>query len=242
MFVIINLQTWVLLFDYLGIGIPTPPPSRPSTPEPPHLDSNTDQDTTPQKNFDPQTFTQYRSDSELNFETQMTQSSLFTSAVDQSILEDARDMASIGSNGGVGMFSNSSQSYPVREGGEASETERQSLRPDSLSFDSLASFQDKNELDSQSGVWGVEGKTSMEIGLNVKSLTVTFNKQEHPLAKGNVSSVTAQVKTNKGNLEISGTLGQASVMDLTETGAFYRERWVCQILPTMSLWVIFCSL
>lgn len=26
-FVIVNLQTWVLLFDFLGIGIPTPPPS-----------------------------------------------------------------------------------------------------------------------------------------------------------------------------------------------------------------------
>ena len=29
--VIVNLQTWVLLFDFLGIGIPTPPPS-PSSP------------------------------------------------------------------------------------------------------------------------------------------------------------------------------------------------------------------
>ena len=30
----------------------------------------------------------------------------------------------------------------------------------------------------------------------------------------------------KGNVKISGSLGQASVIDLTETGAFYRERYM----------------
>ena len=75
-------------------------------------------------------------------------------------------------------------------------------------------------------VWGVEGKLSLKCKLNVKSLTVTFNKQEHPLAKGNVSGVSAEVKLAEGNMEISGVLGQGSVLDMTETGAYYRERWV----------------
>ena len=79
---------------------------------------------------------------------------------------------------------------------------------------------------SSSSVWGVEGKLSVEVCLNVRSLTVTFNKPEHPLARGNVSSLSAQLELNKGNVKISGSLGQASVIDLTETGAFYRERYV----------------
>ena len=66
----------------------------------------------------------------------------------------------------------------------------------------------------------------MEVCLNVRSLTVTFNKPEHLLARGNVSSLSAQLELNKGNMKISGSLGQASVIDLTETGAFYRERYV----------------
>lgn len=77
-----------------------------------------------------------------------------------------------------------------------------------------------------SSVWGVEGKMSVEVCLNVRSLTVTFNKPEHPLARGNVSSLSAQLELSKGNVKISGSLGQASVIDLTETGAFYRERYV----------------
>ena len=73
-------------------------------------------------------------------------------------------------------------------------------------------------------VWGVEGKVSMDIALNVRSLTVTFNKPEHPLAQGVVSTLVARVETSRGNLKLSGSLGQASVVDLTETGAYYRER------------------
>lgn len=79
---------------------------------------------------------------------------------------------------------------------------------------------------ASSSVWGVEGKMSMEVCLNVRSLTVTFNKPEHPLARGNVSSLSAQLELNKGNVKISGSLGQASVIDLTETGTFYRERYI----------------
>ena len=73
-------------------------------------------------------------------------------------------------------------------------------------------------------VWGVEGKLSLKCRLNVKSLTVTFNKPEHPLAKGSVSGVSAEVNLSQGNMNISGALGKGSVIDMTETGAYYRER------------------
>ena len=75
-------------------------------------------------------------------------------------------------------------------------------------------------------VWGVEGKGSVDISLKVGSLTVTFNKPEHPLAQGVVSELVARVESRRGNLQLSGRLGQASVVDLTETGAYYRERSV----------------
>ena len=77
----------------------------------------------------------------------------------------------------------------------------------------------------RSEVWGVEGKASVDLSLKVRSLTVTFNKPEHPLAQGVVSELVAKVETRRGNLQLSGKLGQASVVDLTETGAYYRERY-----------------
>ena len=80
--------------------------------------------------------------------------------------------------------------------------------------------------DKPGSVWGVEGKLSFNISLSVRSLTVTFNKPEHPLAQGVVSTLSARVEGRQGNVQLSGSLGQASVVDLTETGAFYRERWV----------------
>ena len=83
---------------------------------------------------------------------------------------------------------------------------------------------DQGEVAPKSTVWGTEGKMSWDVGLNVKSLTVTFNKPEHPLARGNVSSLKARVELSEGNTQVSGSLGQASVVDLTETGAYYRER------------------
>ena len=95
---------------------------------------------------------------------------------------------------------------------------------------------DVGQSTSSSSVWGVEGKMSMEVCLNVRSLTVTFNKPEHPLARGTVSSLLAKLELSKGNVKISGSLGQASVIDLTETGVFYRERFVPWSLLAFILW------
>ena len=100
---------------------------------------------------------------------------------------------------------------------------RASQKQPLLQSDELTSS-DSQPVGEGDSVWGVEGKASVDISLKVKSLTVTFNKPEHPLARGVVSELVAKVESRRGNLQLSGVLGQASVVDLTETGAYYRER------------------
>lgn len=221
-YVIINLQTWVLLFDYLGIGIPTPPPSRPDTP-------------TSEESFHPQskgTSVNFQSLPEEDlpptaFETGLKGAASSISSMDKSLLEDAIDFCSLGPNEDS-LYMSAWRNPP-----------EQSIRshfsePDvgifsdhsTLQGSSMGSIrsEDQGEAEGKSTVWGTEGKMSWDVGLNVKSLTVTFNKPEHPLARGNVSSLKARLELSKGNTRISGSLGQASVLDLTETGAYYRER------------------
>ena len=181
----------MVLFDYLGIGIPTPPPSRSATPEPPQP----------------------------NLKTPSTDENVMTGSthipgVDRSLLEDALEFTSLGSDPTSSLYRSAWQSLPSETVVEVQPPEEEQ----SLSPQQVEGEQDGNT------VWGVEGKMSMGVELRVKSLTVTFNKPEHPLARGNVSHVTAELIMKHGNMEIKGMLGQASVSDLTETGAFYRER------------------
>ncbi len=196
MYVIINLQTWVVLFDYLGIGIPTPPPSRSATPEPPPM-------TVPNEHV-------------------MTGSTHIPS-VDRSLLEDALEFTSLGSDPSISLYRSAWQDLPSHD---ETAVPNQPSPENSLSpplIDPLDGGEDEKS------VWGVDGKMCVGVELSVKSLTVTFNKLEHPLARGNVSHVTAQLKLSRGNTEITGMLGEASVVDLTETGAYYRERCVCAV-------------
>ena len=196
-YVIINLQTWVVLFDYLGIGIPTPPPSRSATPEPPPI-------TVPS-------------------ELVMTGSTHIPS-VDRSLLEDAMEFTSLGSDPSISLYRSAWQDLPSHD---ETSVPNQPSPENSLSpplIDPLEGDEDGKS------VWGVDGKMCVGVELSVKSLTVTFNKLEHPLARGNVSHVTAQLKLNRGNTEIKGMLGEASVVDLTETGTYYKERCVLCVL------------
>lgn len=85
-YVVINLQTWVLLFDYLGIGVPTPPPSRSSSAEPPNVVEG------PLRTFEPPPSLSIDPESTLT-----TQSAAFTSALESSLLQDAMDFSSLGS-------------------------------------------------------------------------------------------------------------------------------------------------
>ena len=81
-YVVINLQTWVLLFDYLGIGVPTPPPSRESSAEP--------HEVPPTAKFEPPPSLSVNRESTL-----IDQSDAFLSALEQSLLQDAMDNSSL---------------------------------------------------------------------------------------------------------------------------------------------------
>ena len=227
-FVIINLQTWVLLLDFLGIGIPTPPPSRPDTPveERPFIE---DDHTPPPRGSDPpEKGSKKRTD------------------LDDSFLRDAQDMLSLGDDSEIEdtlymSTHNNNNMMPgpsPQDGRGATPTEHDSSAiPKARVLSDLSDMQEAYSHSVLSGggalddggagssVWGVEGKLSVQIQLNVNALTVTFNKPEHPLARGSVRGVTAEVKLTRGNMEISGSLGQGSVLDMTETGAYYRERY-----------------
>lgn len=142
--------------------------------------------------------------------------------VDRSLLEDALDFTSLGSDPASSLYTSAWQSLSSKREENTVSEPRERLASNE-SEDSVYAGADEG-VQAGNSVWGVDGKMSMGVKLNVKSLTVTFNKPDHPLARGNVSLVSAQVKMRRGNVEIVGRLGQASVSDLTETGAYYRER------------------
>lgn len=183
----------MVLFDYLGIGIPTPPPSNPETPPP-----------------EQSTLTPTESDNNI------ITGSTHVPNVDRSLLEDALEFTSLGSDPSSSLYRSAWQSLSTHS--EPAEE----LPP---SLEDNTSLPDFEGTQIGKSVWGVDGKMSVGVELSVKSLTVTFNKPEHPLARGNVSHVTAEVKLSRGNMEVKGMLGQASLTDLTETGAYYRERY-----------------
>lgn len=208
--IIINLQTWVLLLDYLGIGIPTPPPSRPDTPD--------CEDTFPGPAV------------KTGLKGRATDagggrgSKKKRDAMEDSLLADARDMLSLDES----LYVSTYQAMGDGDPGGASDESALPLRDRSggkrTAAPDTGDTGEQNRDEGPSSVWGVEGKTSLRLKLNVNSLTVTFNKPEHPLARGGVSGVSAEVKLMQGNMEVSGSLGQGSVLDMTETGAYYRER------------------
>lgn len=133
---------------------------------------------------------------------------------------DAKDILSLGGS----LYMSTYQSFPEEVHGH-DDTAGTGMEPGGVTEETHSSVSAGHASRDQGvSVWGMEGKISIRAKLNVNSLTVTFNKPEHPLARGGVSGVTAEVKLRHGNIEISGSLGQGSVMDMTETGAYYRER------------------
>lgn len=143
--------------------------------------------------------------------------------IDESLLSSLNDFQSLDPN-----YSTATASSRVDEECDRDKVPGSIGVPDSFCNVQEAQFSSAPgigvESPQKSSVLGVEGKLSLRCKLNVNSLTVTFNKQEHPLARGSVGGVTAEVRLAQGNMEISGALGQGSVVDMTETGAYYRER------------------
>ena len=164
-YLVINLQTWVLLFDYLDIGVPTPPTSP--------VQSNSIYDIP------------------IPHLTSLA-----------SPTNDGLDMYSLRTDGSV---------YII---------------PDISKLDSTSRTASNVHVVTQKGtVWGVEGKISLKLNLKVPSLTVTFNKSNHPLARGTAKDLYAELESCHGNVKLEGHFGQASLIDLTETGSYYRERF-----------------
>ena len=248
--VIINLQTWVLLLDYLGIGIPTPPPSPSSLLEMEEEVDETQQQQQQRSQVQQSKQQTNQSPQQHHHEASTTGSdlmvsrsapgSLLLSQLNRSLNQDALDFGSLpGPPGNLAP----TQSEPLRRSRPTSFT---SVTPEGNTYSSswvnplvspcdstswtlpqtLNKVHDPLTGSEGDSVWGTEGKMSVNLSLNVHSLTVTFNKPEHPLATGVVSTLAAEVEVSRGNFKLSGSLGQASVVDLTETGAYYRERWV----------------
>ena len=156
-YLVINLQTWVVLFDYLGIGVPTPPSSP--------LDNTAS----------------------------------FFQTVDDNCLNDIDpSLYSLKPDGSVLIKDRRSQTSPKK---------------------------DSTQEPCKSTVWGVEGKMSANIKLRVRSLTVTLNKSEHLLARGVASGLEVDATLEQSNVLAKGSLGQASLVDFTDTGAYYREKF-----------------
>ena len=208
----VNLQTWVVLLDFFGIGIPTPPSSRSPSPPPPPAE------TTNEKPPDLSSNVFGREQQCLSFNLKKS----FGSAVnlpDSSLIDQMlsyHDFDTMAANEGNIHESNSMSQASINDS-RLFQSSHQTHSESTINARSVSGG-------DASTVWGIEDKPSFQIHLSVHSLSVTFNKPEHPFAKGIVSSVKSSVKYQKGNITISGTLGQASVTDLTDTGAYYRER------------------
>lgn len=225
MFVIINLQTWVLLLDFIGIGIPTPPSSRPESPDPEEWAESRDQPHGAGGNGS----SPNAKEQKVTFNTSGASSKRPNADV---LLSDAKDVLSHAQRG---LHVHASVCHAPHPGGRGLASKRnQEDVLENRAFSDLSgmrgslfmasSSSGRISQDQGSSVWGVEGKISLQVKLNVNSLTVTFNKPEHPLARGSVGAVTAEVTLMRGNVQVSGSLGQGSVVDMTETGAYYRER------------------
>ena len=159
-YLVVNLQTWVLFFDYLGIGVPTPPSS--PTDDLPSFFQPDEGETTPTTNEVP----------DLGVYSLKPDGSLHIVTPEVS---------------------------PVKEDVP--------IKP------------------CKSTVWGAEGKLSVGLKLCVQSLTVTLNKPEHPLARGVASGLEVDATLEQSNVLVKGSLGQASLVDLTDTGAYYRDKF-----------------
>ncbi|KAK8735874.1 hypothetical protein OTU49_017439, partial [Cherax quadricarinatus] len=69
-----------------------------------------------------------------------------------------------------------------------------------------------------------ELNTIMEI--KVHSLTLILNKTDCELARANISQVLVRSVGSEGNLTLTGRLGSLSLIDLTNHGDLYREKFI----------------
>ena len=198
--VTINLQTWVLLLDFLGIGTPTPPPSRPASPSPEDPGSRATSSAT-SSNF----FVEQKLPS-----TPLQSSMMIKELMDQ----DAEVFYSLAPK-------QTTAAASLRPSTLAPSDTRGNMRK--IPEDE-PSPNHKGESASRN-VWGDESKIKMKVLVHFRSLDVTFNKTEYPLVKGTVSGLEVSVNVEKGNVAAEGGLALISVVDLTDGAHYYRDRF-----------------
>ena len=198
--VTINLQTWVLLLDFLGIGTPTPPPSRPASPSPEDLGRRSSSSVTPSNIFVEQ--------------KPPSSTPLQSSMIREMMEQDAEVFYSLTPN----QTAPAASLRPSTLAASDSRGKRGEIPKDQPSPN------DKGMTSSRS-VWGDESKIRMRVLVHIRSLDVTFNKTEYPLVKGTVSGLEVSVNVEKGNIAAEGGLALISVVDLTDRAHYYRDRF-----------------
>ena len=196
----INLQTWVMLLDFLGIGTPTPPPSRPASPSAEELGRRPGSSVTSPVIFPDQ---------------QHTSTPLQSSMMIKELMERDAEVF---------------YSLAPKQSTEAKLPRPSTLAPSDTreKMGEIPENESSPHHDGEGGVrsvWGDETKIKMKLHVHFQSLDVTFNKPEHPLVKGTVSGLEVSLNVEKGNVAAEGGLALISVVDLTDKGHYYRDRF-----------------
>ena len=152
----------MLLLDFFGIGIPTPPSSRSLSPPP--------TETSHEKPLD-------MSSNVFGREQRSSSFSLKRPYGSASDLPDSSLIDQMLSYHNFDVMGPSEGDLPLDN--TVSNTVEMSVN-DSRLFQSSRQSETTRGATSSSDVWGIEDKPSFQIHLSVHSLSVTFNKPEHP--------------------------------------------------------------
>ncbi|KAH3833861.1 hypothetical protein DPMN_107177, partial [Dreissena polymorpha] len=72
----------------------------------------------------------------------------------------------------------------------------------------------------------VQAIVNSEISVKMEQLAVVLNKEEYILAEVSASKLNAKVTMKDGNMDAKGQLGKVNVLDLSPSGALYKERFL----------------
>ncbi|XP_052809460.1 intermembrane lipid transfer protein VPS13D-like [Mya arenaria] len=72
----------------------------------------------------------------------------------------------------------------------------------------------------------VQAVVNSEIKVEMERLSIILNKEEYRFAEASVSKLNANVVMRDGNMDVKGQLGKVSLLDLSPSGALYRERFM----------------
>ncbi|XP_052810385.1 intermembrane lipid transfer protein VPS13D-like isoform X2 [Mya arenaria] len=72
----------------------------------------------------------------------------------------------------------------------------------------------------------VQAVVNSEIKVKMERLSIILNKEEYRFAEASVSKLNANVVMRDGNIDVKGQLGKVSLLDLSPSGALYRERFM----------------